>query len=97
MTNKIFQIEKGKQFRKKEQRVFQAIFLKNNKSQEVKVVENEQIDFMKVQEHLKSGGSIFITSKNSQKLKLKIPKESKKMGKNRNKMDMFATVFVDHM
>ncbi len=97
MPSKTLQIEKEKQFRKKEHRVFQAIFLKNNKSEEVKVVEDEQIDFTKVQQHLKSGGSIFITSKNSQKLKLKIPNESKNRHKNRSKIDMFATVFVDHL
>jgi hypothetical protein len=97
MPNKTFQIEEEKQFRKKEQRVFQAVFLKNNNSQEVKVVEDEQIDFMKVQEHLKSGGSVFITSKNSQKLKLRMPKGSRNQRKNRSKMNMFATVFVDHL
>lgn len=95
--NKTFQIQKEKQFRKEKHRVFQAVFLKNNKSQEVKVVEDEQIDFMKVQEHLKNGGSVFITSKNSQKLKLRISKESNAPHKNRSKMGMFTTVFVDHL
>ena len=57
--------------RKRERpQVFQALFLNNDKSQNVEVQEAQQIDFMRVQEHLERGGSVFITSKNSQKLKM---------------------------
>jgi hypothetical protein len=57
--------------RKRERpQVFQALFLNNDKSQNVEVHEARQIDFMRVQEHLERGGSVFITSKNSQKLKM---------------------------
>jgi len=59
------------------QRTFQSLFLSNDKSQEVQVLEDEQIDFAKVQEHLKNGGSVFITSKNSQKLRLEAPRKSR--------------------
>jgi hypothetical protein len=51
--------------------MFQALFLHNNKRQDVEILEYKQIDFEKVQEHLRNGGSIFITSKKSQKLDLK--------------------------
>jgi hypothetical protein len=58
------------QLKRQKERLFQSLFLSNDKSQEVKVIEDEQIDFGKVQKHLDNGGSVFITSKNSQKLQL---------------------------
>jgi hypothetical protein len=63
-------------------RVFQVLFLNNDASQEVKVDETEQVDFLRVQEHLWRGESVFITSKNSQKLN--IPKDEKKMRRRTN-------------
>jgi hypothetical protein len=48
--------------------VFQVLLLKNDASQEVEVQEAEQVDFARVQEHLARGGSVFITSKSSQKI-----------------------------
>jgi hypothetical protein len=51
--------------------MFQALFLHNNKRHDVEVLEDKKIDFHRVQEHLKNGGSGFITSKESQKLDLK--------------------------
>jgi hypothetical protein len=58
--------------KKEKAQVFQVLLL-NDASEEVEVQEAEQIDFLKVQRHLKKGGSVFITSKSSQKLTL--PKE----------------------
>jgi hypothetical protein len=55
--------------------VFQVLLLNNNASQEVEIQEAEHVDFLKVQEHLKHGGAVFITSKRSQKLS--VPKENK--------------------
>ena len=52
--------------------VFQVLLLNNNGSQ-VEVQEADHVDFVIVQRHLKSGGSVFITSKNEQKLA--VPKE----------------------
>lgn len=69
-------------------RVFQVMLLKNNASQEVEVEEAEQVDFLRVQEHLTRGGSVFITSKSSQKLS--VPKK-------KNEMDMAPTFYFDHM
>ena len=48
--------------------IFQVLLLKNNSSQDVEVNESEQVDFCRVKEHLKNGGSVFITSKDTQKL-----------------------------
>jgi len=58
---------------KEKAKVFQVILLNNDATQEVEVQEAEQVDFLRVRRHLKHGGSVFITSKNSQKLPL--PKE----------------------
>jgi len=66
--------------KKEKARVFQVLLLNNDASQEVEVQEAENIDFLRVQKHLKHGGSVFITSKRSQKLTL--PKK-----KARNKKD----------
>lgn len=54
---------------------YQVLLLNNGKSQDVKVQETDRIDFMQVEDHLRHGGSIFITSKRSQKLTP--PKENK--------------------
>ncbi len=50
--------------------MFQVLLLNNNKSQDVEVQESWQVDFSQVKEHLKNGGSVFITSKNAQKISL---------------------------
>ena len=49
---------------------FQTMLLKNDASREVEVHEAQEVDFCRIQEHLRQGGSVFITSKNSQKLPL---------------------------
>jgi hypothetical protein len=49
---------------------FQVMLLNNDKSDEVEVHETDKVDFIRVLEHLTRGGSVFITSKNSQKLPL---------------------------
>lgn len=48
--------------------VFQVLLLDNDASEDVEVQEAKQVDFFQVKEHLKNGGSVFITSKGSQKL-----------------------------
>jgi len=47
---------------------FQVLFLRNSGGQEVEVHEVGEVDFLTVQEHLAQGESVFITSKNSQKV-----------------------------
>ena len=63
--------------------MFQVLLLRNDASQEVEIQEANEVDFLKVQEHLKQGGSVFITSKNSQKLN--ITEEMKRARRNRLK------------
>jgi len=46
---------------------FQILLLDNDSSNDVEVREADQVDFSQVKEHLKNGGSVFITSKDSQK------------------------------
>jgi hypothetical protein len=54
--------------------VFQVLLLDNDGSQ-VEVEEESHVDFLRVQAHLKNGGSVFITSRDSEKLTL--PKQKK--------------------
>jgi len=54
--------------KKEKAKLFQVILLNNDATQGVEVQEAEHVDFLRVQKHLKYGGSVFITSKNSQKL-----------------------------
>jgi hypothetical protein len=75
-------------------RVFQVLLLNNDKSQDVKVQETDRIDFMRVEDHLKHGGSIFITRKSSQKLTL--PKENK-LRRNKNDTGTSTSFFFDHI
>jgi hypothetical protein len=46
---------------------FQVLLLDNDASDDVEVQEAYQVDFFQVKKHLKNGGSVFITSKDSQK------------------------------
>lgn len=48
--------------------VFQVLLLDNDDSEDVEVKEAKQVDFCQVKQHLKNGGSVFITSKGSQKV-----------------------------
>jgi len=54
--------------KKSEPTLFQILLLDNGKSKDIEVQETKQVDFFKVKKHLKNGGSVFITSKNSQKI-----------------------------
>jgi hypothetical protein len=80
--------------KKEKVRVFQVLMLSNNDSQKVEVQEDEQVDFLRVQEHLQQGGSVFITSKRSQKIAL--PKGKRAL---RNKSDEKKVMFFyfDHL
>ena len=69
------------------------LLLNNDARQEVEVQEGKHVDFLKVQEYLAHGGSVFITSKNSQKL---LPKEEK-AHRNKNKSRKAASLYFNHM
>jgi len=75
--------------------VFQVLLLHNDASQEVELQEAEEVDFLSVQDHLKQGGSVFITSKNSQKLK--VPMEKAKDYRNANAMKTVTAFYFDHI
>jgi len=48
--------------------LFQVLLLDNDASEDIEVKEAKQVNFFQVKEHLKNGGSVFITSKHSQKI-----------------------------
>ena len=48
--------------------VFQVLLLDNDSSEDVEVQEATQVNFLQVKEHLRNGGSVFITSKDAQKI-----------------------------
>ncbi len=48
--------------------VFQILLLDNAASDDVEVQEAEEVNFFQVKQHLKNGGSVFITSKENQKM-----------------------------
>jgi hypothetical protein len=48
--------------------LFQVLLLDNDAGQDVSVHESEHVDFCVVKEHLQNGGSVFITSKEAQKV-----------------------------
>ncbi len=54
--------------KKTRSKLFQILLIDNGDSEDVEVQEAKQVDFFQVKEHLKNGGSVFITSKDSQKI-----------------------------
>lgn len=63
MLNKILEFERIKP------QDFQVLFLRNDATQEVEIHEVAEVDFSTVKERLERGDSVFITSKNTQKVK----------------------------
>ena len=55
-------------FSSDKQFLFQIFFLAQNQSQDVEVVETEEIDFMEITQRLKLGESVFIKHKNLEML-----------------------------
>jgi len=51
-------------------RTFQVMLLCNDEGKNVEVLEAREIDYSTIHNHLQRGGSVFITSKHSQKLTL---------------------------
>ena len=68
--------------KKEKERVFQVLLLDNNEGDYVEVQESRNVDFARVEEHLAHGGSVFITSKNSQKIALPKAKQRRNRTKN---------------
>jgi hypothetical protein len=63
--------------------IFQVLLLDNGASEDVEVQEAKQVDFCQVKAHLKNGGSVFITSKGSQKLS--VPKAKAQQNYSRSR------------
>lgn len=73
--------------------LFQVLLLHEEDLVEVKEAKN--VDFLEVRDHLLMGGSVFITSKASQKLR--IPKKADFTNRNTNEIKTIATFFIDHI
>ncbi len=80
--------------KKEKSQQFQVLFLRNDSTQKVEVQDVQEVDFYKVQEHLKHGESVFITSKKSQKLKP--PKEKKRISLG-SKRKLVSAFYLDHV
>jgi hypothetical protein len=80
--------------KKEKSQEFQVLFLRNDSTQKVEVQDVREVDFFKVQEHLKHGESVFITSKKSQKLKA--PKEKKRISLG-SKRKLVSALYLDHI
>jgi len=52
---------------KEKEAPFQLFFLKNDSTQNVEVIELDEVDFEEVKSHLERGDSVFITRKQKQK------------------------------
>jgi len=74
--------------------VFQVLLLDNDASDDVEVQEAKQVDFCQVKAHLKNGGSVFITSKGSQKLSHPKAKAQQNYSKSRRTCGF---LFQQHM
>jgi len=74
--------------------LYQVLLLDNDKSQDVSVQEAEAVDFGQVKAHLKNGGSVFITSRASQKIAL--PKTCMQANYNRSRKTL-GLLFHKHM
>jgi hypothetical protein len=71
-----------------------VLLLDNNESQDVEVQESDQVDFMQVKQHLKNGGSVFITSRGSQKIRT--PNSNAQRNYNRSRKTI-GFLFHQHM
>jgi hypothetical protein len=72
-------------------RKFQVMLLCNDASKNVEVHEGREIDYSTIQTHLQHGGSVFITSKPSQKLPL--PKFQQKRARQKKPAVRTVTAF----
>ena len=74
--------------------LFQVLLLDNDGSEDVEVQEAKHVDFFQVKEHLKNGGSVFITSKHSQKLVR--PKIQAQLNYNKSRKN-YGALFQQHL
>ena len=74
--------------------VFQVLLLDNDASEDVEVQEATQVDFLQVKEHLRNGGSVFITSKDTQKMTYPKTKAQQNYSKSRRS---YGVLFRQHL
>ena len=74
--------------------IFQVLLLDNDASDDVEVQEAKQVDFFQVKEHLKNGGSVFITSKGSQKINY--PKAKAQLNYSKSRKN-YGALFRQHL
>jgi hypothetical protein len=74
--------------------LFQVLLLDNDVNEDVEVQEAKQVDFFQVKEHLRNGGSVFITSKGSQKTSY--PKAKAQQNYNRSRKN-YGFLFLKHL
>jgi hypothetical protein len=74
---------------------FQVMLLKNDLSDEVEIHETGRVDFLRIHAHLSDGGSVFITSKPSQKQAM--PKFKAKKTPRRKPLKTVTAFYFDHV
>ena len=74
--------------------LFQVLLIDNDDSEDVEVQEAKQVDFFQVKEHLKNGGSVFITSKYSQKIVY--PKAKAQLNYSKSRKN-YGALFRQHL
>ena len=74
--------------------VFQILLLDNSSSEDVEVQEATQVNFLLVKEHLRNGGSVFITSKRTQKIAFPKNKLQQNYSKSRRS---YGILFRQHL
>ncbi len=76
-------------------RTFQVMLLDNDVNSQVEVHEEKEVTFQRIQEHLQRGGSVFITSKPSQKIRL--PTMLAKVPQRRRATKTVTAFYFDHV
>jgi len=89
MLRELIQAENEKAY------TFQTMLLKDDASREVEVHEAQEVDFCRIQEHLRQGGSVFITSKHSQKLPM--PTLTRRAPRKRKAARIVTALYFDHV
>lgn len=74
--------------RKPKSSLFQVLLIDNGESEDVEVQEGKDINFSQVKEHLKNGGSVFITSMASQKIEYPCKRSQQNYNRSRRMLGL---------
>ena len=80
--------------RKGKPSLYQVLLLDNGKSQDIEVQEAKQVNFCVVKQHLRNGGSVFITSRPEQKILVSKTKAQENYSRSRKTLGF---LFHQHM